>query len=134
MTQPTRAALAGGALTLLAVIGTGSVKAQEITRTELNRVGLSGSETLEVVVSRTEIPPGARVPLHSHSGDEHVLVLQGGPVTMANGNPYSFETGMTFAIPAGRVHGGMTATGSAPVVLYSVSIVEKNEPYSQAAE
>ncbi|MEM1237926.1 MAG: hypothetical protein AAGI10_13220, partial [Pseudomonadota bacterium] len=48
--------------------------AQEVLREEIRRVPVPGSDTMEVVVMKLTIEPGATMPLHSHNGDEHTVV------------------------------------------------------------
>jgi quercetin dioxygenase-like cupin family protein len=63
--------------TALAVPGT--LYAQSpIERTELHRADLTGVEGIEVIVAHRVVQPGATVPLHTHPGDEHLQILQGG--------------------------------------------------------
>lgn len=106
----------------------------KVKRTELNRADLSGSDTMEVIVSRLEIAPGGRIPLHTHHGDEHLIVIEGGVMTAPNGKEIPFKAGMTAHFPAGKVHGGLTNTGDAPMVAYTTHIVEKGKPFMVLAE
>ena len=105
-----------------------------VSRTELNRADLTGSDTLEVIVSRLEVAPGARIPLHTHHGDEHLIVLQGGTMRAPNGQEIPFKPGMTAHFPKDQVHGGMTNIGDAPLVAYTTHIVEKGKPLAVPAE
>ena len=105
-----------------------------VTRTVLNRADLTRDPSIEVVVSRLEIAPGARIPLHTHHGDEHLVVVDGGEMTAPNGKAIMFTEGMTVHFPEGLVHGGMTNTGSAPVVVYTTHVIEKGKPFQKAAE
>ncbi len=106
----------------------------KLTRTELNRTDLSGSDTMEVIVSRLEIAPGGRVPLHTHHGDEHLIVLEGGVMKAPNGKEIPFKAGMAAHFPAGKVHGGLTNIGDKPLVAYTTHIVEKGKPFIVLAE
>jgi len=105
-----------------------------VSRTELNRADLTRSPDLEVIVSRLEIAPGARIPLHTHPGDEHLVVVDGGEMTAPNGQAVTFTPGMTVHFPEGQVHGGMTNTGSAPVVVFTTHVLEKGKPFMVLAE
>jgi len=105
-----------------------------VTRTELNRADLTRSTDLEVIVSRLEIAPGARIPLHTHPGDEHLVVVEGGEMTAPNGQAVNFTQGMTVHFPEGQVHGGMTNTGDAPVVVFTTHVLEKGKPFMTLAE
>jgi quercetin dioxygenase-like cupin family protein len=106
----------------------------QLVRTELSRDDLSGSDTMEVIVSRLEVPPGATIPLHTHFGDEHMVVFEGGDMTAPNGKVITFKPGMAGFFPAGKVHGGLTNTGDKPLVAYTTHIVEKGKPFSTPAQ
>ena len=106
----------------------------QLVRTEISRDDLSGSDTMEVVVSRLEVPPGAMIPLHTHFGDEHMVVFEGGDMTAPNGKVITFKPGMAGFFPAGKVHGGLTNTGDTPLVAYTTHIVEKGKPFSTPAQ
>ena len=106
----------------------------QLVRTELNRADLSGSDTMEVIVSRLEVRPGATIPLHTHFGDEHMVVAEGGEMTAPNGKVIDFKPGMTGFFPAGKVHGGLTNTGDTPLVAYTTHVVEKGKPFSVPAQ
>lgn len=105
-----------------------------LTRTELNRADVSGAEGLEAVVSRLEIAPGATVPPHSHPGDEHLIVLAGGSLSLPDGKVLEFKPGMAMMFPKGKVHGNLTNMGTAPIVVYTTHIVEKGQPLTIPAE
>ena len=106
----------------------------QFERKELSRNDLSGSDTMEVIVSRLEVPPGATIPLHTHFGDEHMVVFEGGDMTAPNGKVIAFKPGMTGHFPAGKVHGGLTNSGDTPLVAYTTHIVEKGKPFSTSAQ
>ena len=106
----------------------------ELVRTELSRTDLSGSTTMEVIVARLEMLPGASIPRHFHLGDEHVVVVQGGPATLASGKVIEFATGAALHFPAGKVHGGFTASGEDPLIVYTMHIVEKGKPLMNLVE
>lgn len=106
----------------------------QFVRTELSRDDLSGSDKMEVIVSKLEVPPGAMIPLHTHFGDEHMVVFEGGDMTAPNGKVITFKPGMTGFFPAGKVHGGLTNTGDTPLVGYTTHIVEKGKPFSTPAQ
>ena len=105
-----------------------------IERTELNRQPLSGSDVMEVVVARLVIAPGGRVPLHTHPGDEHSIIVSGGPVLLPDGKEMVFPDGTPVFFPEGQVHGGLTVQGDKPVVIYTTHIVDKTKPFSTPAE
>jgi quercetin dioxygenase-like cupin family protein len=117
-----------GIIPSLALAGSGLV-----TRTELYRSDLQGSET-EIIVAQLELMPGATVPRHSHHGTEHLVVLHGGTMAMANGDAVEFRPGMTMDFARDVVHGGLTATGDEPIVVLTIHIVDKNAPLNVAAQ
>ena len=108
--------------------------AEGLSRTELNRADVSGADGLEVVVSRLEIAPGATVPPHSHPGDEHLIVLDGGTLAMPDGKTLEFKPGMALMFPKGKVHGNLTNAGTAPIVVYTTHIIQKGQPLTIPAK
>jgi quercetin dioxygenase-like cupin family protein len=106
----------------------------QIVRTELNRADLTGSDTLEVIVARLLIEPGATVPPHYHNGDEHLIVIEGGPLQAADGTRVEFDDGVALSFPRGKVHGGLTSISDAPIVLYTTHIVDKGKPLNMPPE
>jgi quercetin dioxygenase-like cupin family protein len=124
------AALAGAIMvSSLALAGS-----EQVTRTELYKSDLAGSDNTEVIVAQLELVPGATVPRHSHNGEEHLIVLQGGTMAMPNGDVMEFLPGVTMDFPRDFVHGGLTATGDRPMVFLTVHIVDKNAPQTVAAQ
>jgi quercetin dioxygenase-like cupin family protein len=99
-----------------------------LSQSEIRRADAPGSTTHEVIVSRLEIAPGATVPLHSHHGDEHMVVLEGGTMRTGGGKELAFPAGATAHFPAGKVHGGLTNAGDTPMVAITTHIVEKGKP------
>lgn len=132
-TAPRRFAVATVALALLAALAP-DARAEGIARTELNRADLSGVPGYEVIVARLEIAPGGVVPRHSHAGDEHLYVLEGGDLTTPNGKTVSFTPGMAITFPRGLVHGGLTGAGPGTVVVITTHVVEKGGPLNIPAE
>lgn len=122
-------ALAGAVFIAVPLLAAPVHAEEKLARTELSRVDLSGSDTMEVVVSRLEVAPGAKIPLHTHFGDEHMVVFEGGQMTAPNGKVIEFKQGMTGFFPAGKVHGGLTNTGDTPLVAITTHILEKGKPF-----
>lgn len=112
------------------VLMAGAVWAQEIVREEIRRVPVPGSETMEVVVMRLEVPVGATIPLHTHPGDEHAVVLSDAKAKAPNGNIVEFAVGTPLYFPEGQVHGGLTNVGDAPMVAITTHVVRKGEPFA----
>ncbi|MDW3224139.1 MAG: cupin domain-containing protein [Paracoccaceae bacterium] len=105
-----------------------------VQRTVLNEQPLSGAEGTIVLVSNLKVMPGGRIPLHTHPGDEHAVILTGGLALMPNGKEVQFADGTPMFFPAGQVHGGVTNLGDAPIVIMTTHIVEADAPFQTAAE
>lgn len=121
MTAIFMAVMAGGAL------------AQEISREEIRRVAVPGSETMEVVVNRLVVPVGATIPLHTHPGDEHAVVITETKAQAPNGNLVEFAVGTPLFFPEGQIHGGLTNVGDGPMIAITTTVVRKGEPFSVIA-
>ncbi|MFA3917258.1 cupin domain-containing protein [Ruegeria hyattellae] len=99
-----------------------------ITRTELSRADVPGSDTHEVIVARLEIEPGATVPRHTHNGDEHLVVITGGTMQTVDGKQIPFPDGMAAHFPQGKPHGGLTNAGDTVMIAITTHVVEKGKP------
>ena len=128
--HPSRLALAAALLCL----GAAPLLAEGLERTEIRRVPAPGSTSHEVVVSRLEIAPGGMIPRHTHPGDEHMVILEGGPMLAGNGKTIPFAAGDTAHFPQGLVHGGLTNTGETALVALTTHIVEIGKPLTVPAE
>jgi len=117
---------------LLALAAAGAA-AQEVTQEQIRTVPVPGSENMVVVVSRLTVPVGATIPLHTHPGDEHVVVLGPARATAPNGQEITFEAGQTIHFPMGQVHGGLTNVGDAPMVAITTHVVDRTQPMSVPA-
>ncbi len=120
-------------LSVLATCVAFGAAAQDITSEEIRTVPVPGSETMVVVVSRLNVPVGATIPLHTHPGDEHTVVLGAARATAPNGQEIAFEAGQTLHFPMGQVHGGLTNVGDAPMVAITTHVVDKTKPLSVPA-
>ena len=117
----------------LFVMGAGPAVAQGIEREEIRRVAVPGSETMEVVVMRLSVPPGATIPLHTHPGDEHAVVVTPTTAQAPNGNTIEFPVGAPLYFPEGEVHGGLTNVGDGPMVAITTFVVEVGKPLTVLA-
>lgn len=115
--------------TCLLIVMAGAAWSQDITREEIRRVPVPGSDTMEVVVIRLEVPVGATIPLHTHPGDEHAVVITQTKAQAPNGNLVEFAVGTPLFFPEGEVHGGLTNVGDAPMVAITTTVVRKGEPF-----
>ena len=105
-----------------------------VLREVLQEQPLSDAPDMKVMVTRVTIKPGGEVARHSHAGDEHAVVLRGGPVEMADGTKMTFAEGMVLFFSAGDVHGGITNVGEADLEILTTHVVNVYEPFSSPAE
>ncbi len=123
------------ALTLAALVFAAPVYASDLVIREiLQDQPVSDAEDLKLVLTRVTVMPGGRITRHTHPGDEHAVVLSGGPVEMADGSKMSLAAGQVLFYPAGEVHGGMTNTGGADIVVLTTHVVNIYEPFTWHAE
>ena len=108
--------------------------AQDLSREEIRRVPVPGSETMEVIVSKLTVAPGATIPMHSHPGDEHAVVITAATAQAPNGQVIEFPIGATLYFPDGQVHGGLTNIGEAPMVASTTHVVRVGEPLTIPAQ
>ena len=108
--------------------------AQDPSREEIRRVPVPGSETMEVIVSKLTVAPGATIPMHSHPGDEHAVVITAATAQAPNGQVIEFPIGATLYFPDGQVHGGLTNIGDAPMVTITTHDVRVGEPLTIPAQ
>ncbi|MEL6464203.1 MAG: cupin domain-containing protein [Pseudomonadota bacterium] len=120
-------------LTATALLMAGAAWAQEIEREEIRRAAVPGSDTMEVVVFRLTVPVGATIPLHTHPGDEHTVVVTDARAEAPNGNIVEFAVGTPLYFPEGQVHGGLTNVGDGPMVAITTFVVRKDEPLTVLA-
>ena len=120
-------------LTAIALLMAGAAWAQGIEREEIRRAAVPGSDTMEVVVYRLTVPVGATIPLHTHPGDEHTVVVTDARAEAPNGNIVEFAVGTPLYFPEGQVHGGLTNVGDAPMVAITTFVVRKDEPLTALA-
>ncbi|MCV3270318.1 cupin domain-containing protein [Roseobacter sinensis] len=105
-----------------------------VQREVLNEQPLSGAEGTVVIVSELKLMPGGRIPLHTHPGDEHAVVVVGGRALLPNGKEVEFAAGTPMFFPEGQVHGGVTNLGDAPMEIVTTHIVRADAPFTVAAE
>ena len=123
-------ACVAGALTVAA--GTLFAQASGLTRVMVGKgdVSVPGREA---VVARVEVAPGAKAGRHTHPGDEISYVMEGEALLLIDGQPpRTVKAGESFIIPAGVIHDAHN-TGSAPIKLVGVYVVEKGKPLATPA-
>ena len=87
----------------------------------------------EAVIAKVEIAPGAFVGRHTHPGEEISYVIDGeGEVLIEGQPPLKIKAGDGFVVPAGAKHDAHN-TGSVPVHLAVVYLVEKGKPMASPA-
>ena len=87
----------------------------------------------EAVVARVEIAPGASAGRHTHPGDEISYVMEGtGEILIEGKPPRKVKAGDGFVIPAGAKHDAHN-TGTTPLRLAGIYVVEKGKPLATPA-
>jgi len=119
---------------LAAVLVAGAVFAQNpgIQRTILQRKDISVPGR-EAVIARVEIAPGAFAGRHTHPGEEISYILEGEGEILVEGQPtLKVKAGDSFIIPNGAKHDAHN-TGTQPLRLAGIYIVDKNQPLATPA-
>ena len=87
----------------------------------------------EAVIANVEIVPGGSAGRHTHPGDEISYVLAGeGEILMDGNPPLKVKPGDGFIIPGGKKHDAHN-TGTQPLRLVGVYVVEKGKPLATPA-
>jgi len=103
-----------------------------IQRTVVKRADVSVPGR-EAVITRVEIAPGASAGRHTHPGDEISYVLDGeGEILMDGQAPLKVKSGDGFVVPGGTKHDAHN-TGTQPLRLVGVYVVEKGKPLATPA-
>lgn len=103
-----------------------------ITRTVVHKADVSVPGR-EAVIARVEIAPQARAGRHTHPGDEITYVQEGEAEILIEGQPpKKVKGGDGFVIPAGARHDAHN-TGTAPLKMIGVYVVEKGKPLATPA-
>jgi quercetin dioxygenase-like cupin family protein len=118
---------------LLAIVGA-ALWAQNpgIQRTVVKRseVSVPGREA---VIVRVEIAPGAAAGRHTHPGEEISYVMEGEGEILVEGQPaLKVKAGDGFIVPNGAKHDARN-TGTQPLRLAAVYVVEKGQPLATPA-
>ncbi len=87
----------------------------------------------EAVIARIEIAPGASAGRHTHPGEEISYVMDGeGEILIEGQAPLKVKAGEGFVVPAGAKHDAHN-TGTQPLKLAAVYVVEKGKPLATPA-
>jgi quercetin dioxygenase-like cupin family protein len=118
----------------LAAVSAGVLLSQNtgVQRTVVQRADVSVPGR-EAVIARVEIAPEGRAGRHTHPGDEISYVLEGKGEILVEGQPArQIKAGDGFVVPAGARHDAHN-TGSVPLKLVGVYVVEKGKPLATPA-
>jgi quercetin dioxygenase-like cupin family protein len=120
-----------GALLLLAA-GALFAQAPGVQRTIVTRKDVS-VQGREAVIAHVEIKPGAFVGRHTHPGEEISYIESGeGELLIEGQPPRKLKAGDGFVVPAGAKHDAHN-TGSTPLQIIAVYLVEKGKPLATPA-
>jgi quercetin dioxygenase-like cupin family protein len=87
----------------------------------------------EAVIARVEIAPGASAGRHTHPGEEISYVMEGeGEILIEGQPPLKVKAGDGFVVPSGARHDARN-TGTQPMKLAAVYVVEKGKPLATPA-
>ena len=87
----------------------------------------------EALIVKVELAPGASAGRHTHPGEEISYVESGeGEILMEGKAPLKVKSGDGFVIPGGTKHDAKN-TGSEPLKLVAVYVVEKGKPLATPA-
>ena len=87
----------------------------------------------EAVIAHVEIAPGASVGRHTHPGEEISYIEEGeGEILMEGQAPLKVKAGDGFVVPGGTKHDARN-TGTQPLKLVAVYVVEKGKPLATPA-
>ena len=121
-----------GLTIVLAVTGALLAQNPAIKRTVVKTADVSVPGR-EAVIANVEIAPGGSAGRHTHPGDEISYVLAGeGEILMDGNPPLKIKPGEGFIIPGGVKHDARN-TGTQPLKLVGVYVVEKGKPLATPA-
>ena len=87
----------------------------------------------EAVIAHVELAPGASAGRHTHPGEEISYVIKGeGEILIEGRPPLNVKAGDGFVVPAGAKHDAHN-TGSQPIELAAIYVVEKGKPLATPA-
>ena len=116
------------------LLAAGAMVAQNpgITRTIIQRKDIS-MPGREAVIARVEIAVGASAGRHTHPGEEISYILEGQADILVEGEPaLHLKAGDSFVIPNGAIHDAHN-TGTVPLKLVGVYLVDKSKPLATPA-
>jgi quercetin dioxygenase-like cupin family protein len=120
------------ALTAALIISSLFAQNPGIQRTILQRKDIS-MPGREAVIARVEIAPGAFAGRHTHPGEEISYILEGQGEILVDGQPaLKVKPGDSFIIPSGAIHDAHN-TGTQPLRLVGIYLVDKSKPMATPA-
>jgi quercetin dioxygenase-like cupin family protein len=120
------------AITVTLVAGALLAQNPGIQRTILQRKDIS-MPGREAVIARVEIAPQAFAGRHTHPGEEISYILEGEGEILIDGEPVQkVKPGDSFIIPAGAIHNAHN-TGTQPLRLVGIYLVDKSKPMATPA-
>ena len=120
--------------TALVLLAAGALFSQApgVTRTVLQTKDIS-TPGKQAVVARVELAPGASAGRHTHPGEEISYMLEGqGEILIDGQPPLKVKAGDSFIVPAGAKHDAHN-TGTVPLRLVAVYVVDKDKPLATPA-
>lgn len=123
------------ALACVAVLAAAPAFASDLFLREiLQEQPVSDASDMKVMISRVTVKPGGAVVAHTHPGDEHAVVLQGGTVLLSDGTEADYAEGDVMFFSAGEMHGGLRNIGGTEIVMLTTHVVNVLEPFRWPAE
>jgi quercetin dioxygenase-like cupin family protein len=101
-------------------------------RTVAQQATLSGAPNEEVILTTVVFPPGAKLPFHTHPGEELGVVTSGTlKIEFGDRPPLLVHAGESYLVPRGVRHQPSAAEGETRLV--ATFIVDKGAPLATAA-
>jgi quercetin dioxygenase-like cupin family protein len=98
-------------------------------RTIVQSFAASGAPTTQVSIATAAFAPGARIPMHTHPGEESGVVVSGTLKIDRDGMaPLIVHAGESYLIPRGVAHSPSAPEGETHVV--ATFVVDKDKPLS----
>jgi quercetin dioxygenase-like cupin family protein len=115
------------AVTAALVAQNPAIKLTVVTRGDISVPGR------EAVITNIEITPGGSAGRHTHPGDEISYVVSGEGEILMEGHPaLKIKPGDGFIVPGGTKHDAHN-TGTEPLKLIGIYVVEKGKPLATPA-
>ena len=120
-------------LTVVLAVTSGLVAQNPAVKRTVVKTGDVSVPGREAVIANVEIAPGGSAGRHTHPGDEISYVVAGeGEILMEGKPPLKIKPGDGFVVPGGTKHDAHN-TGTQPLKLIAVYVVEKGKPLATPA-